>query len=127
MKEQILNPNCSEVVWRLDLPEKRTTKEKIVDALMEVGIGNQSETDTASYPNECVETMIDIFKEAKEQGVEPKEIELTLIDNIGGGGNSDFVESCFAIALEHVKGKITKKQALAKEEKLWNGEEDPNG
>jgi hypothetical protein len=126
---QMLYPNCSEVTWRLDLPEKRTTKEKIIDTLMEVDIENESETDTASYQNYCVETMIDIIKDAKKQGIDPEEIELTLTDNVGGGGDPDFVESCFAIALEHAKGKITKRQAEAKEEKLWNGEEDidPDG
>ena len=128
-KNQVLYPNCSEIVWRLDLPEKRTTKEKIVDTLMEVDIFNKVETDTSSFPNGCLEDMMDIIEEAKKQGVALKEIELTLLDNIGGGGNAEFVESCFAIALEHAEGKITRKQAEDKESKLWEGEEDadPDG
>ena len=124
-----LYPNCSEVVWRLDLPDKRSTKEKIVDTLMEIDISNQVETDTSSFPNDCLDIMINIIEEAKKQGVSPKEIELTFIDNLGGGGDGCFVESCFVIALEHAEGKITRKQAKDKESKLWEGEEDadPDG
>jgi len=120
----MLYPNCSEIVWRLDLPEKRTTKEKIVDTLMEIDISNQIETDTSSFPNGCLEDMMHIIKEAKKQGVSLEEIELTFIDNIGGGGNAYFVERCFAIALEHAEGKITKAQAYNKEAKLWNNGDD---
>jgi len=124
MKEIMLYPNCSEVVWRLDLPDKRTDKEKILDTLMEIDISNKVETDTSSFPNGCVDIMINILEEAQKQGVTLKEIELTILDNLGGGGNAEFVESCFAIALEHAEGKITRKQAEDKESKLWNGEDN---
>ena len=129
MENKELYPNCSEIVWRLDLPDKRNTKEKIVDTLMEIDISNQAETDTSSFPNGCLDIMINIIEEAKKQGVSSKEIELTLSDNRGGGGNAEFVESCFAIALDHAEGKITRKQAEDKESKLWEGEEDadPDG
>ena len=125
-EELMLYPNCSEVVWRLKLPDKRTIKEKIVDALMEIDIFNKEETDTSSFPNDCLDNMIDTIEEAKKLGISSKDIELELLDNIGGGGDGGFIEDCFVIALEHAEGKITENQAKKKERKLWEGEEDLN-
>lgn len=78
-EEVELNPNCSEIIWRLG--------------------GIKMETDTASYPNGCLESMLDVLREHPRA-------ELSILDNCGGGGNSDFVEKCFNLAKKIVKKEI---------------------
>ena len=120
-----LYPNCSEVVWRLKIPPtKSNVKQKIVASLMnEDDLEGRQETDTSSFPNGCMETMVDILKRAKDQGAVPEEVELELLDNIGGGGNPYFIEECFKTAKQCAEGKITEKQAEKKEEKLWESDD----
>jgi hypothetical protein len=96
-KEVMLNPNCSEIVWRLESVEGRTW--------------------TDGYPNDCVESMASILDELNDKEV--KQATLTFVDNNGGGGNWDYVEKCFEIAQKLALGKITEKEAVKLERKLW--------
>jgi len=113
MKE-ILNPNCSEIVWRLNV--ETTTKRKILRAL-EDKEEETCETNTSIFPNNCLNKMINLLEEAKEDGNDINKIELVLVDNLGGGGDSNIVEGYFNIAKKYLNGEITKKQA----EKLEKG------
>lgn len=116
---EILNPSCSEIVWRLSIPA--TTKEKILKALEGEEEVYRTETDT--FPNGCLSNMINLLKEAKgERNI--NEIGLIFIDNIGGGGNGQFVEDCFNIAKIYLEGKITKKEAEKLENKCWHKKDD---
>jgi hypothetical protein len=107
-------------LWRLNTDKILGVKELIVKNLQNKEAGGNVETDTASYPNNCVENMIDYIQEEIEDGVKLKNIELEFVDNIGGGGNWEFVEACWEIALQYCRGKITKDEALKQEENLWD-------
>lgn len=114
MKE-ILNPNCSEIVWKLNV--ETTTKRKILRALEDRG-EETYETDTATFPNGCLGNMINLLEEAKKDGNDINKIELIIVDNLGGGGSSGFVEECFNIAKKYLNKEITRKQAEKLERQL---------
>ncbi len=114
--KQILNPNCSEIVWKLNV--ETTTKRKILRTLENKG-GETCETDTANFPNGCLGNMINLLEEAKEDCGDINRIELIFIDNLGGGGNGQFVEDCFNIAKRYLNKEITRKQAEKLERNLW--------
>ena len=96
----ILNPNCSEVIARLE--------------------GEEFEVWTDSFPNGCMSEMIRILEENRPN--DPENADLEYIDNNGGGGHWDFVESCLPIAIKVIQKKLTYRQAINQEERLWNGE-----
>ena len=112
----ILNPNCSEIVWRLNIPYGNSIKEKIINSLENNKNGIES-TGTDGYPNSCVDTIIGLL-EGYSGDVENTDLEF--IENRGGGGNWDYVEKCLEIAKKHIKGEITKEEAEKLEEKAWN-------
>jgi len=114
--KDILNPNCSEIVWKLNV--ETTTKRKILRAL-ENKEGETYETDTSMFPNSCLDNMINLLEEAKDDGNDINKIELIFIDNLGGGGNGGFVEDCFNIAKRYLNKEITRKQAEKIERKIW--------
>ena len=118
MKNEILNPNCSEIVWKLKID--KSAKEKIIDALENIE-KETLETDTASFPNNCLNNMIDFLEKVKGNDNINK-VELIYMGNLGGGGNWNFVEECFNIAKRYVKGEITRKKAEKLESKFWHGE-----
>lgn len=114
-KKLTLFPSCSEIVWRLHIP--KPTKQKILDAL-ENKKGDTIETDTATYPNDCVGDMLDLL-ENYDGDIE--KVDLELVDNIGGGGNWNYIGGCFEIAKKCFKKEITREEAINKQEdKLWN-------
>ncbi len=120
MKNEILNPSCSEIVWRLNID--KSTKEKIIDELGG-NDGETSKTQTDNFPNDCLADIIMLLREAKEDGKDINNVEIEYVDNSGGGGNWDFVEDCFEIAKAYLKGKISRKEADKLEEDIWNREE----
>ncbi len=61
--------------------------------------------------------MVDIIKEAKEKGKNIKNIGLEFLDS--QGGNLNFVEDCFKIAIRLINGDITERQAGILEQKTW--------
>ena len=117
---EILNPSCSEIIWRLNID--KSTKEKIIDEL-EGNEGGTCGTQTDSFPNSCLTDIIILLEEAKEIGKDINNVEIEYVDNSGGGGNWDFVEDCFKIAKAYIKGKISRKKADELEEKIWNGDD----
>ncbi len=114
---EILNPSCSEIVWRLNID--KSTKEKIIDELEE-NEGGTCGTQTDGFPNSCLDDIITLFEEAKENGKDINKVELEYVDNCGGGGNWDFVENCFEIAKVYLEGRISREKADKLEEDYWN-------
>ena len=119
--EEELYPNCSEIVWRLDMP--KNTKEKIIKALEENDDEDIYRTQTDTFPNYCLSDMFMLFEEVKGKD-RINEIKLVYIDNEGGGGNWGYVEECFEIAKRYSKGEITKKEAKKLENKSWHNEDE---
>ena len=105
MNDEILNPNCSEIVWRLNVPEN--TKKAILRSLE--GKDISFETDTSVRPNGCLEEMFELLEDVDVEDVEECSIEF--IENCGGGGDGDYIEECLEIAKKYKKGEITKKEA----------------
>ena len=107
MKLKILNPNCSEVVWRLN-----------------EGTGEKIWTDTSASLNDCLDNAIGELEAAKKNGEDIKKLEIDFFDNEGGGGNGSHVKRVFEIAKQYVQGKITKEEAKEIENAIWYGEEN---
>lgn len=120
MNNKMIFPNCSTIVWKLKM--ETTTKEKIIKAL-EGKDGETFSTQTDTFPNGCLGDMLMLFEEVKEKD-NLNEIELVFVDNIGGGGNGEFVENCFEIAKRYLRGEVTKKQAKELERRDWNKEDE---
>lgn len=110
-----LFPNCSEIVWRLNIP-KKSTREDILRAL-EGREKETIETDTATFPNCCVEDMLNLLE---NYNGDIEEVVLDYVDNLGGGGNWNYVEECFETAKKCFKGEITREEAINEENVLWN-------
>ena len=109
----ILNPNCSEVVWRLDIPID--TKKAIIRSLEDKDGGGECRTSTDSYPNGCVDDILDLA-----EGIgNLEDYSIDIIENNGGGGSCEYIEECFEIVKKVEKGEITKEEAYKMEEGVW--------
>ena len=95
--EEIIQTNCSEVVWRLS--------DKI------------HSTDTSGWPNSCLELMIAALKKNKKA-------QLKNVSDNGSGGDEDYVYYCYDIAKAIINKKITKKQGEELEKTLWDNGTD---
>lgn len=93
----LLNPNCSEVVWRLK-GYRRNGR-------------NEFETDTSSYDTQYeLEEMINLLSEARDKGKDLNKVSLELVENCGGGGDSTLIEFEFKVGKAVVENRITKEQ-----------------
>lgn len=112
--EQILNPNCSEVIWRLEV--KKNTCEEILKAL-EYEEEDDYETFTTGkeYPDGCIDMML---KEL-EGAIDIDSAELSFEENQGLKGADNYTENCFKIAKRVIKGKLTKKEAEVLGKQAW--------
>jgi hypothetical protein len=108
MKKEILNPNCSEVVWRLQLGDKKTKK---------------IETDTSEIPNKLVDNLIiGINKLAKNKEDIDK---IGWYPDYGDGPEGDmereeYIEYIFDITKRVAKGEITKAWGKKLAVKHWD-------
>ncbi len=117
---EILNPSCSETVWRLEID--KSTKEKIIDELYDNPKEDTGINLSDEFPNGCLDDMIYILSEAKKDGRNINNTKLEFLDS--QGGNTSFVEGCFEIAKRYLKGGITKEKADKLEKKSWGLEND---
>ena len=112
--EEILNPNCSEVVWRLNV--KKNTREEILKALEPQDEDDYETFETGrKYPDGCIDTML----EELEGAVNVDSAELEFDENQGLAGADDYTRECFEIAKRVIKGEISKKEAEALGKKAW--------
>lgn len=93
----MLNPNCSEIVARLN--------------------GQEFSVCTDTFPNDCLLSMIEILEDTQTDNSD-----LEYVDNAGGGGDWAFVEAVLPIALKVVKGKISREKGEYMERRCWEGE-----
>ena len=112
--KMMLNPNCSEVCWRLDVISAMPIKEQIVESLNKTKI---TEDDFNSYGQEddirdIFEDMVDTIKAVKSRHLPFEHIELDFSDGGGGGGDYGAIGECYEYAMRYCKGELTKRQAL---------------
>ncbi len=111
----ILNPNCSEVIWRLEV--KKNIREEILKALepKDDDENETFETDGENYPNGCVDIMIREMKGA----MDVEEVKIIYEENQGREGVSKFTQSCFDIARSFTRGEITREEVDELEKEAW--------
>lgn len=110
----MIYPNCSEIIWRLKVnKESKSIKDLKLEILRSLANEDNetNETDTATFPNSCLDNMIICLEELKGGGLNPKDVGIEIIDNCGGGGNEIYVKACFEIAKKVILGKISKEKA----------------
>ena len=101
MKEFILNPNCSEVVWRLN-----------------EGSGEEI---TTSDSGSCLDECIDELKVAVSHGHNIDDLAIDFVDT--DNGSPSVVRESWNLAKLYLKGKLTIKEAKWLQDKLDNGDE----
>ena len=110
----ILNPNCSEVVWRLDV--KKNTREEILKALED----EEEEYDTfqtgREYPDGCLNEMIKRLDGAMNMD----SAEIIFDENQGLEGADEYTRECLEIAKDFINRKITKDEADVLGKKAWD-------
>lgn len=120
---EILNPNCSEVVWRLEV--KLNTKEEILKALEPKDEDYEHETfetDGDNYPNGCVNDMM----REMDGAIDIDEAEIIYEEDQGREGVREFTDECFEIAKNLFKGEINKDEADRLERASWNNNVEIN-
>ena len=112
---RMLNPNCSEVCWRLDITKAMPIQEQIIENLQNNKL-TEDDWDMYSDGNDIedvFEQMIRDIKEVKGNGYDIEKIKLRFTDEYASGGSgSDLICNCFDIALNHCNGKITREKAI---------------
>ena len=114
----ILNPNCSEVIWRLKV--KFDTKVEILKALEDEDDEDYEtfETNGDEYQNGCVKDMIGEMK----GGIDIDESKIIYEENQGREGVKEYTERCFKIAKSFIKGEIDMNKADKLEKSAWEEE-----
>ena len=101
----MLNPNCSECVWRLDIP--LSTKEKILKELDEE---EEEEIEIHTDDGEkCLSEMISQLAVVKNENID--KVNLNIIENQASDYAREYVEQYFEIAKMYKNGEITLKKA----------------
>ena len=110
----ILNPNCSEVVWRLNV--KKNTKEEILKVLANEEDEYDSFTTGREYPDGCLNEML----ERLDGAMDVDKAELVFDENQGLEGANDYTRECLKIAKKLIKGEITRNEADILSRKSWD-------
>ncbi len=118
---EILNPNCSEVVWRLDV--KKSIKEEILKSLEDNDEEEEENIYTDdNYPNFCLDDML----KQMEGAINVDEVEFVLEDSQAREGIEEYTRECFEIAKKVKKKEITMDEAIKLTEKSWKVEVEEN-
>lgn len=99
----ILNPNCSEVVWRLEV--KRSTREEILKSL------EPMDEDEFIYTDDFDECVLSEMLKQLEGVADIESTEFILDENQAGDGVLEYVKECFEIVKRYKKGEITLMEA----------------
>ena len=115
MEDEILNPNCSEVIWRLEV--KKNTRQEILKALEPKDDDEDYETFETGreYPDGCIDTMLVEL----EGAINIDSAKLSFEENQGLEGARDYTRDCFEIAKRVIKGEITKEEAEVLGKQAW--------
>lgn len=107
---EILNPNCSEVVWRLEV--SRSTKEAILKALEP--FEEDEDDDGSIWTGDCGDDNCILDMIGELEGIEGENIDrakFILVSLNTGEDVLEYVKECFEIAKRYKKGKITLNKA----------------
>jgi hypothetical protein len=96
----ILNPSCSEVVFRLKGQ----------------GVGTLY---TDSYPNGLLDRFLDYLNGLSK--AKRKDAKLQILENDSGGGNRKYVRAVFKLAKQVAMKEVPLKKAKAMEKGMWGG------
>jgi hypothetical protein len=124
MNDEMLNPNCSEVCWRLDLTCTLPVKEQICESFLKKEV-DESDFDPYGDKEQLLGTfdyMLSTLQNAKIKKHDYKKIQLEFSDGGGGGGDYATVEDCFYYAMKVVDGEMNRHEVL----RLLEIEEDEN-
>lgn len=106
--KMILNPSCSEIVWRLSVP--KPTKEEIIDALENKKGRCYGTTYMAGdFPNNFLGIMINCLK-GRQKECDLEDIKLKMIEN-ENGEDWDFIKEGYRLAKLCLNEKIDRKKA----------------
>ena len=122
MKNKIIYPNCSEIVWRLDVDKDKSTKIKILKAL-----DNKKEKCHRTYmagdfPNKFLKEMIDCLKEEKKDGYNLKDIRLKMVNS--EGEDWGFIKKGFRLAKSCLNKEMGRREAQKLLEKHFDDEQE---
>lgn len=117
-----LYPNCSEIVWKLNV--EKSTKEKILEALEnkkeeKIGITYMA----GDFPNTFLWIMINCLKEEKKRGYDLDGIKLKMVSN-DNGENWGFIKEGFRLAKLCLNKEMGIRKAQDLLRKLFDEEDD---
>ena len=120
---EVLNPNCSEVVWKLDIT--LDVKEAILKSLETENSDDDWEgtISTDNSDENCLFDMIEQLEGAKNIDT----ARFVLVENQASIETEVYVKECFEIAKRYKKGEITLNQAEKMEKeaiKIKNEDDD---
>ena len=111
MKNEILNPNCSEIIWRLRIDKPAgEIKRKILKALENKKEKPYRTYMAADFPNKFLNEMINCIKEEKEYGYDLKDIKLKMVRN-DNGEDWSFIRKGFKLAKLCLNKKMSRREA----------------
>lgn len=110
--DEILNPNCSEVIWRLNIPSRK-------------GERSEFESDTATiYFEEDIDLMTRLIDDAVKRGYEVDKLKISVVEY--AGGVFGHVQNAFYLGIAVNKGKITHEEAIEILRKTMDYRDDVN-
>ena len=125
----LLNPNCSTIVCALPTYRNIKIAEKILDELLKLDMKDETrnelrnvlyewsyderyEISTESHNTGAIDDFIRCAEQLKKDMPDIKNFpEPRYVDNLGGGGHWESVETCWKIAKLYVFGKLTEDEA----------------
>jgi len=117
--EIILNPSCSEAVFRLDGIEFSVQTDTYPNGLVDSLLAHKDEIESMDR-EEFVNSLIlgeSIIDELLAEG------RYRVVDNVGGGAHFEYVERVIEAFMEFKMGLLSEEELRKFDEKLWLGEE----
>ena len=119
--EEILNPNCSEIVWKLNIPIN--TKEDIIKALENKEEEYPTTYMAGGFPDKFLGVMINCLKEEEKNGCDLSDIKLKMVSN-DNGENWDFIKEGFKLAKLYLNNGIDEDEAELLLERFFDENDD---
>ena len=106
-EEEELYPNCSSIIWKLNVPN--STKRKILKALENKKDKSHTTYMGADFPDKFLGIMINCLKEEKNYVCDLNDIKLKMIDN--NGEDWGFIKEGFKLAKLCLNKEMEMKEA----------------